>query len=38
MNRYEEDDLDALGHFLLIGAVAFLCFCVITFLFWVGWL
>lgn len=38
MNRYEEDDIDALGCFMLIGAVAFLCFCVAVFLVWAGWL
>lgn len=38
MHRYEEDDLDALGHFALIGAVAFLCACVVVFMVWMGWL
>jgi hypothetical protein len=37
MNRCEEDDLDALGHFVLIGAVAFLCVAMVIFMAWMGW-
>lgn len=38
MHRYEDDDIDALGQFMLIGAVAFLFFCLVVFMVWVGWL
>ena len=38
MHRYEEDDIDALGHFMLIGAVAFLCVALVVFMAWAGWL
>ena len=38
MNRYQEDDIDALGHFMLIGAVALLCTAVVVFIAWMGWL
>ncbi len=38
MNSYEEDDIDALGHFALIGAVAFLCLAMVVFMAWIGWL
>ena len=38
MNRYEEDDIDALGHFALIGAVAFLCIAIVVFAAWAGWI
>lgn len=38
MNKHDfEDDIDALGHFALLGAVLFLCFCLIAFAAWVGW-
>lgn len=36
MTRQEEDD--ALGHFMLLGAVGFLCFSVVVFAAWMGWL
>lgn len=32
-----EDDLDALGHFALIGAVAFLCVVLVVVMAWMGW-
>jgi hypothetical protein len=38
MNRYEEDDIDALGHFMLLGAVVFLCIALVVFMAWMGWL
>lgn len=38
MNRYEEDGIDALGQFMLLGAVAFLCTAVVVFIVWMGWL
>lgn len=38
MNRYEEDDIDALGHLALVGATAFLCTAVVLFMVWAGWL
>ena len=36
MTRHEEDD--ALGHFMLLGAVAFLCNAIVVFMAWIGWL
>lgn len=38
MQRYEEDGIDALGQFMLLGAVAFLGVCVMVFIAWCGWL
>lgn len=38
MTRQEDDDIDALGHFMLLGAVAFLCTAVVVFMAWMGWL
>lgn len=37
MTRHEEDDIDALGHFMLLGAVGFLCFAIVVFAAWMGW-
>lgn len=36
--RYEEDDIDALGYFMMIGAVAFLCIAIVAFAAWAVWL
>lgn len=38
MQRYEEDEIDALGHFMLLGAVIFLCVALVVFATWAGWL
>ena len=38
MQRYEEDEIDALGHFMLLGAVIFLCIALVVFAAWAGWL
>lgn len=34
----EDDELDLLGQLGLAVAVGFLCFAVMTFLLWMGWL
>lgn len=38
MYRYDEDEIDAIGYFALLGAVAFLCVALVVFAAWVGWL
>lgn len=38
MTRQEEDEIDALGHFMLLGAVLFLCIAIVVFAAWIGWL
>lgn len=37
MTRHEEDEIDALGHFMLLGAVLFLCIAIVVFAAWIGW-
>lgn len=38
MHRYEEDDIDALGYFALIGALACLFLALLVFIALMGWL
>lgn len=36
MYRYEEDDIDALSYFILLGAVALVCVGLVVFMVWWG--
>jgi len=38
MNRHDDDDLDLLGQLAAALMLGFLCFAVMTFLIWMGWL